>query len=192
MCVCVCVCVCVCWDHLRSTLLTSFQYNIIINDDPHAALWVSQAYSFYIIETSRTLTNISLSLMNTLLTISMNLTIWEFTCKWDHAVFVFLCLAHLLQITSSRGLPGGTSDKESTCSTGDPRDAGSFSGSGRSLQEEMATRGSILAWEIPWTEEPGGLQLMGLQWLGHNCAQWLSTVSSRCTHVVAKHRIPSF
>ena len=29
------------------------------------------------------------------------------------------------------------------------------------LEEEMATHSSILAWEIPWTEEPGGLQSMG-------------------------------
>ena len=31
------------------------------------------------------------------------------------------------------------------------------------LEEETATHSSILAWEIPWTEEPGGLQSMGLQ-----------------------------
>ena len=31
------------------------------------------------------------------------------------------------------------------------------------LEKEMATRSSILAWEIPWTEEPDGLQFMGLQ-----------------------------
>jgi len=31
------------------------------------------------------------------------------------------------------------------------------------LEEEVATHSSILAWEIPWTEEPGGLQSMGLQ-----------------------------
>ena len=31
------------------------------------------------------------------------------------------------------------------------------------LEEGMATHASILAWEIPWTEEPGGLQSMGLQ-----------------------------
>ena len=30
------------------------------------------------------------------------------------------------------------------------------------LEKEMATHSSILAWEIPWTEEPGGLQSMGL------------------------------
>ena len=32
-----------------------------------------------------------------------------------------------------------------------------------SLEEEMAILSSILAWRIPWTEEPGGLQSMGLQ-----------------------------
>ena len=31
------------------------------------------------------------------------------------------------------------------------------------LEKEMETHSSILAWEIPWTEEPGGLQSMGLQ-----------------------------
>ena len=31
------------------------------------------------------------------------------------------------------------------------------------LEEEMATHSNILAWEIPWTEEAGGLQTMGLQ-----------------------------
>ena len=31
------------------------------------------------------------------------------------------------------------------------------------LEEEMATHSSILAWNIPWTEEPGGLQFMGSQ-----------------------------
>ena len=35
------------------------------------------------------------------------------------------------------------------------------------LEKEMATRSNILAWEIPWTEEPGGLQLLGLQSIEH-------------------------
>ena len=34
------------------------------------------------------------------------------------------------------------------------------------LEKEMATHSSILAWKIPWTEEPGGLQPMGLQKVG--------------------------
>ena len=40
-------------------------------------------------------------------------------------------------------------------------DVGSISGLGRSLEKEIATYSSILAWEIPWTEEPGGLQSTG-------------------------------
>ena len=38
------------------------------------------------------------------------------------------------------------------------------------LEEEMATHSSILAWKIPWTEEPGGLQSMGSQRVRHNLA----------------------
>ena len=36
------------------------------------------------------------------------------------------------------------------------------------LEKEMATHSSILAWKIPWMEEPGRLQSMGLQRLGHD------------------------
>ena len=36
------------------------------------------------------------------------------------------------------------------------------------LKEEMATHSSILAWRIPWTEKPDGLQFMGLQRVGHD------------------------
>ena len=36
------------------------------------------------------------------------------------------------------------------------------------LQDGMATHSSILAWRIPWTEEPGGLQSLGLQRVRHD------------------------
>ena len=49
---------------------------------------------------------------------------------------------------------------ESVCDAGDP---GLISGSGRSPGEENGYPHQILAWEIPWTEEPGGLQSVGLQ-----------------------------
>ena len=42
-----------------------------------------------------------------------------------------------------------------------------FLGQEDTLEEEMATHCKILAWEIPWTEEPGRLQSMGLQRVGH-------------------------
>ena len=45
------------------------------------------------------------------------------------------------------------------------------------LEEEMATCSSIFAWKIPWTEEPGGLQSMGLQRVGHNCKVCVCTGS---------------
>ena len=38
------------------------------------------------------------------------------------------------------------------------------------LEKGMATHSSFLAWTVPWTEEPGGLQSMGLQRIGHNLA----------------------
>ena len=38
------------------------------------------------------------------------------------------------------------------------------------LEKRLATHSSILAWRIPWTEEPGGLQSMGSQRIGHNLA----------------------
>ena len=51
---------------------------------------------------------------------------------------------------------------------GDVRDTGFIPGSGRSLEEDMAIHSSILAWRIPWTEEPGGLWSMGSQRVGHD------------------------
>ena len=46
---------------------------------------------------------------------------------------------------------------------GDAGNAGLVPGSGRFLEKEMAPHYSMLAWKIPWTEEPGGLQSMGSQ-----------------------------
>ena len=54
--------------------------------------------------------------------------------------------------------PGGSASKASAYNVGD---LGSIPGSGRSLEKEMATHSSILAWKIPWIEEPGRLQSMG-------------------------------
>ena len=47
------------------------------------------------------------------------------------------------------------------------QETGSIPGSKDPLEKEMATHSSILAWEIPWTEEPGGLHSM-LQKVGHD------------------------
>ena len=60
---------------------------------------------------------------------------------------------------------GGSDGKESACDAGD---LSSIPRSGRFLEKGMATHSSILAWEISWTEEPGRLQSMGVQRVGHN------------------------
>ena len=54
------------------------------------------------------------------------------------------------------GLPGGASDKEPTCQCRRLRDACSIPGLGRPPGGQHATHFPILAWRIPWTEEPGG------------------------------------
>ena len=58
------------------------------------------------------------------------------------------------------GFPGGSVSKESACNAGD---LGSILGQEDSQEEEMAPHSSVLAWEIPCTEEPGGLQSTGSQ-----------------------------
>ena len=66
-----------------------------------------------------------------------------------------------------RGFPGGSVSKESACSA---EDLGSIPGWENPLEEGMATHSSIVAWKIPWMEEPGGLQSMGSQRVGHDLA----------------------
>ena len=53
--------------------------------------------------------------------------------------------------------------KESACNAGDAGDMGLIPGLGRSPGEGHATHSSVLAWRIPRTEAPGGLQFMGSQ-----------------------------
>ena len=73
----------------------------------------------------------------------------------------------LCELSSNKGFPGDSAGKESACIG---EDLGSIPGSGRSpgVTQGMAT--SILAWRTPWTKEPGGLQSMGSQRVGHNGA----------------------
>ena len=56
------------------------------------------------------------------------------------------------------------------------------------LEEGMATHSSILAWRIPWAEEPGGLQSMGSQRGGHDCVTKHGTVSPHAIHFQASDK----
>ena len=59
---------------------------------------------------------------------------------------------------------GSSDGKEPTCNAGD---LGSIPGWGRSAGEGYGTHSSLLAWSIPWTEKPGGLQRVGYKWVTH-------------------------
>ena len=68
-----------------------------------------------------------------------------------------------MAVKSLWGFTGGASGKESACRCKRCKDMGLIPGSGRSVEKGKATYSSILAWKIPWTEESGGLQLVGSQ-----------------------------
>ena len=61
--------------------------------------------------------------------------------------------------------PDGSDGKQSACDAGD---LDSIPGWEDPLEKEIETHSSILAWRIPWTEKPGGLQSMGSQRVGHD------------------------
>ena len=93
------------------------------------------------------------------------------SCHWD------------LESPLSWRLSWWSDGKASACSAGD---SGLTPGLGRSSEKEMATHSSTLAWKIPWTEEPGRLQSMGLQRVGHD---WVTSLSFFiCCHWNAEKR----
>ena len=61
-------------------------------------------------------------------------------------------------LSRTQDFPGGSDGKESVYNVGDLR---SIPGSESSLEKEIATHSSTLAWKTPWTEEPGRLESMG-------------------------------
>ena len=86
----------------------------------------------------------------------MNCLLWFYV---SHVELPFDSSQHKTQ-----GFPGSTSGKEPICQCRRCKRHGVQSlGQEDTLEKEMATHSSILAWRIPWTEEPGGLQSIGSQ-----------------------------
>ena len=83
----------------------------------------------------------------------------KYTILFEPSSTLMLCMEILFQpyFNNSMGFPGGSEVKNP------PANAGSILGWRRSPGVEMATCSSVLAWKIPWTEEPGGLQSRGSQ-----------------------------
>ena len=89
--------------------------------------------------------------------------------EFGDRLFLFLgSVLHMVgdlaaSLGSAQEFHDGSDGKESSCNAGD---TGSIPGSRISLEKEMTTHSSILAWEIPWTEEPG--KSMGSQRVRHD------------------------
>ena len=81
---------------------------------------------------------------------------------------------------------GGSMVRNLATSVGETGDTGSVPELGRPLEEGMVTHSSILAWRIPWTEQPGELQSMGLprvrhDWPGmYHVLTWLFSIFLLC------------
>ena len=92
-----------------------------------------------------------------------------------NAIQLYFMIRFLIGIADNRhdymavlllaGFPGGSDGKESTNNAGD---LGSIPELGRSPGEGNGNPLQYTAWKIPWTEEPGGLQSMGSQRVGHD------------------------
>ena len=98
----------------------------------------------------------------------MAMVIFIFSVEDDYNFFKnwhSLCLHY--------GFPGSSVGKESACSARDP---GLILGQEDPLEKEMANHSSILAWKISWLKEPGGLQSMGSQRVGHNWVTWATNM----------------
>ena len=82
-------------------------------------------------------------------------SIMSITKSWQYYLLVFFLLASL-RSQMVKNLPAVQETQVQSLGWEDP------------LEKEMETHSSILAWEIPWTEEPGGLQSTGSQRVRHN------------------------
>ena len=74
-------------------------------------------------------------------------------------------LLFLIVVKTYKGFLGGSEVKASAYNVGD---LGLIPGQEDPLEKEMVTHSNILAWRIPWTEKPGGLQSRGSQRVGHD------------------------
>ena len=94
---------------------------------------------------------------------------WTCLLQGHHATLTavfwhFLPQEDFLYLHRDTRIPGGSVVKNLPASAGDTADAGSIPlGREDPLEGGRATHSSTLAWRIPWTEEPGGLQFMGSQ-----------------------------
>ena len=100
------------------------------------------------------------SCSSTLISVTLNTDKYQTMTMFSHFTKTLSCP---VAAASSVCCPGGSDGKEPACNAGDRVQS---LGQEDPLEEGMATHSSTLAWRIPWTEEPGGLQSTGSQRVG--------------------------
>ena len=111
-----------------------------------------------------------------------------FSLESIYAIILFVFLWFISLNAMLWGFPGGASGKEPACHCRRHKRCGFDLWVGKQEEEGMAIHSSILAWRIPWREEPGRLQSIGLQRVGHDWSNLVCThtVSSTSIHIVEK------
>ena len=94
-------------------------------------------------------------------------------------------------LTYVEDFPGSTVVNNPAAGAGGARDVGLVPGRGDAVEKEMATHSSILAWKVPWTEEPGGLQSVGSQSVGRTECSAAAPYSS-CVCLSTHLSVPVF
>ena len=107
---------------------------------------------------------------------AFSLLTWLFYFLWGEKNGLILCLLHFL---CPLGFPGGSVVKNLPTKQETQEKRVRFWDREDPLQEEMATHFSNLAWKIPWTEEPGGLQSMRLQELNTTEHVWVAAAAAK-------------
>ena len=98
-------------------------------------------------------------------------------------IFLFFpdfCPTWVLCSIYMMSFPGGSEGKESACNAADSQSLDWED----PLEEEIATHSSILVWKIRWTEDPGGLQSIGSQRVGHD---WATNTQTHMMWKVSKN-----
>ena len=111
------------------------------------------------------------SCSSTLILVTLNTDKYQTMTMFSHLTKTLSCP---VAAASSVCSPGGSDGKEPACNVGDQVQS---LGREDPLEKGMATHSSTLAWRIPWTEEPGGLQPMRSQRVRHDWATNTNTSS---------------
>ena len=90
----------------------------------------------------------------------------------------FSLFIYFIHSINSVGFPGSANSKELYCQFRREEMRVRSLGWEDALEEGMAAHSSILAWRIPWAEEPGGLQSIGSHRVGHDCSDFANTHTS--------------